>query len=95
MTKKCMASTYDMIYLHGLYPLHEICVSSIACRQRLSSLHIWEFFLIPCDQWLCTYMIFALGLTRSNKGRNLIFVILNEICLLSMHASIMIFILDC
>ena len=63
------------------HDVHKVCVRCIACKQAKSRLQphgLYSTLPVPNDPWIDISMDFVLGLPRSRKGYDSIFVVVDR-----------------
>ena len=78
--------TYDTLFEHFYWPsmrkdVEKVCASCIACRQAKSKSMPHGLYMplpIPSSPWMDISMDFVLGLPRTRRGRDSIFVVVDR-----------------
>ena len=78
--------TYDMLIEHFFWPsmkhdVHKVCEHCITCREAKSRLKphgLYTPLPVPSEPWTDLSMDFVLGLPRTRKGRDSIFVVVDR-----------------
>jgi hypothetical protein len=81
-----VAKTLDVLHEHFYWPkmkrdVPRICEQCIACRKAKSIVQphgLYTPLLVPTEPWVDISMDFVLGLLKSKKGRDSIFVVLDR-----------------
>ncbi|XP_043812189.1 uncharacterized protein LOC122723569, partial [Manihot esculenta] len=79
--------TYDTLFEHFYWPsmrkdVEKVCASCIACRQAKSKSMPHGLYMplpVPSSPWMDISMDFVLGLPRTRRGRDSIFVVVDSI----------------
>ena len=78
--------TYDTLFEHFYWPsmrkdVEKVCASCIACRQAKSKSMAHGLYMplpVPSSPWMDISMDFVLGLPRTRRGRDSIFVVVDR-----------------
>jgi hypothetical protein len=91
-----VAKTLDVLHEHFYWPkmkidVQRICEQCIACRKAKSRVQphgLYTPLHAPTEPWVDIFMDFVLGLPRSKKGRDSIFVVVDRFSKwrISLHA---------
>ena len=81
-----VAKTLDVLHEHFNWPhmhkhVHSLCEKCIACRKAKSRLHphgLYTPLPIPSMPWVDISMYFILGLPKTSKGKDSIFMVVDR-----------------
>ena len=81
-----VSKTYDMLAEHFYWAkmrhdVHKVCARCITCKQAKSGLQphgLYSHLPVPTSPWIDISMDFVLGLPRTQKGRDSIFVVVDR-----------------
>jgi len=81
-----VAKTLDVLHRHFYLPkmkrdgqkICEQCIVSRKAKSRVQPYRLYTLLLVPTEPWIDISMNFVLGLPKSLKGRDFIFIVVDR-----------------